>query len=141
MMKRIVAPCLAALAVGGCAVCAMDAAPQKHRMAMSVRQSPPSVQAPARSAALKSERIAPADVLNAVVVDQQGRSVARVENYRLRADGDIDLLTVVHGADGSGVQTVMLPYTQFKMIGKADDHLVLQTALTLKPHPEFAQTQ
>ncbi len=81
--------------------------------------------------------VAPARLLQAVIVDADGRSVARVENYRLRADGEIDMLTVMHGADGSGIQTVMLPFEQFKVAGETGDVIILKTTLTLKPLPEF----
>ncbi len=81
-----------------------------------------------------------ARLLNAVVIDKDGKRVARVEDLQLTGDGKPGLLAIVHGAEGTGTETVMMPFSQFKIVSGLDSggDYKLQTMQTLKPLPEFA---
>jgi hypothetical protein len=62
-----------------------------------------------------------------------------VEGSTPARDGGVATLTIRHGADGSGVKTVTLPFTDFEAAGELDGAPVIKTRLVLKPLPEFAE--
>lgn len=108
---------------------------QTHREAAA----PPMAQEAAMAKAEVETKIQASKLLNAVVIDETGKPVGRVEDLQLAEDGKPGLVTIVHGAEGSGTATVMIPFSQFKVVrgSKPEGEFKLQISQVLKPLPEF----
>jgi hypothetical protein len=149
-MSRHLAVALASALLSGCAVCAQqtayapdaprpDAAPSdKSRKATTAVAAPPEDACAALVASGDADAAAQA-LAGAVVFSRSGRPVARVEDAQLGRDGAL-LVSLAHGAEGTGVRTFTTRLSDFACSRAADGRYALVTAQDLKPLPGLEPT-